>query len=56
MAFQAQKVCKMHTENDIVWIGPDQATPFGNGSRFDAYQYFNKHPEALIAFLEEHTS
>ena len=44
------------TENDIVWIGPDQATPFGNGSRFDAYQYFNEHPEALIAFLEEHTS
>ena len=44
------------TENDIVWIGPDQDTPFGNGQRFDGYQYFNKHPEALIEFLAEHTS
>ena len=44
------------TENDIVWIGPDQETPFGTGQRFDGYQYFNKHPEALIEFLAEHTS
>ena len=44
------------TENDIVWIGPDQETPFGTGKRFDGYQYFNKHPEALIQFLAQHTS
>ena len=44
------------TENDIVWIGPDQETPFGTGQRFDGYQYFNKHPEALIQFLAQHTS
>ena len=44
------------TENDIVWIGPDQETPFGTGQRFDGYQYFNKHPEALIEFLAQHTS
>lgn len=44
------------TEHDIVWIGPDQETPFGTGSRFDGYQYFNHHPEALLEFLSEHTS
>jgi len=44
------------TENGIVWIGPDQETPFGTGQRFDGYQYFNKHPEALIEFLAQHTS
>lgn len=42
------------TEYDIIWIGPDQATPFGTGQRFDAYQYFNEHPEELLAFLEKH--
>ncbi len=44
------------TEHEIVWIGPDQETPFGTGSRFDGYQYFNHHPEALLEFLSEHTS
>lgn len=44
------------TEHSIVWIGPDQDTPFGTGSRFDGYQYFNHHPEALLEFLSEHTS
>ncbi len=44
------------TEHDIIWIGPDQATPFGTGQRFDGYQYFNEHPEALINFLSKHTS
>lgn len=43
------------TEHDIVWIGPDQDTPFGTGQRFDAYQFFNKHPEALLEFLSRHT-
>ncbi len=44
------------TDHEIVWIGPDQDTPFGTGSRFDGYQYFNHHPEALIAFVSKHTS
>ena len=43
------------TEHDVIWIGPDQATPFGTGQRFDGYQYFNEHPEELLAFLETHT-
>ena len=44
------------TEHSIVWIGPDQDTPFGTGSRFDGYQYFNTHPEALLEFLAQYTS
>ncbi|MCH2248796.1 MAG: alpha/beta hydrolase [Cognatishimia sp.] len=44
------------TEHSIVWIGPDQEIPFGTGSRFDGYQYFNHHPEALLEFLSKHTS
>jgi hypothetical protein len=44
------------TEHSIVWIGPKQAIPFGTGQRFDGYQYFNKHPEALIEFLSKHTT
>ena len=43
------------TEHSIVWIGPDQDTPFGTGQRFDGYQYFNTHPNALLAFLSEQT-
>jgi len=43
------------TEHSIVWIGPDQDTPFGTGQRFDGYQYFNTHPDALLAFLSEQT-
>jgi len=44
------------TEHDIIWIRLDQATPFGTGQRFDGYQYFNEHPEALINFLSKHLS
>ena len=44
------------TENDIIWIGPDQQLPFGTGQRFDCYQFFNKHPETLLEFLALHTS
>ncbi len=44
------------TDHDIVWIGSDQETPFGSDRRFDAYQYFNVYPEALLNFLAEHTS
>ena len=43
------------TAHSIVWIGPDQDTPFGTGQRFDGYQYFNTHPDALLAFLSEQT-
>ncbi|EDZ42814.1 MAG: hypothetical protein P8P65_06930 [Planktotalea sp.] len=42
------------TAHGIVWIGPDQETPFGTGSRFDGYQYFNMHPEALLDFLTQY--
>ena len=44
------------TEHDIVWIGPEQKTPFGTGQRFDGYQFFNEHPEALLEFLSQHTN
>lgn len=44
------------TAHDIIWIGPDQETPFGTGQRFDGYQYFNQHPEALLQFLAKQTS
>ncbi|MFK7836592.1 MAG: hypothetical protein AB8B60_10255 [Sulfitobacter sp.] len=44
------------TPDDIVWNGPDRATPSGTGIRFDGYQYFNKHPEALLERLSQHTS
>jgi hypothetical protein len=44
------------TDHDIVWIGSDQETPFGTDQRFDAYQYFNVHPDALLDFLAQHTS
>lgn len=43
------------TENDIIWIGSDQTVPFGNDQRFDAYQFFNKYPGALLEFLSKHT-
>lgn len=43
------------TDHDIVWIGSEQETPFGTDRRFDAYQYFNTHPEALLDFLARHT-
>lgn len=44
------------TEHDIVWIGSDQEIPFGSDARFDAYQYFNAHPEELVDFVERVTS
>jgi hypothetical protein len=39
------------TEHDIVWIGSDQEIAYGTDQRFDAYQYFNSHPEELLTFL-----
>jgi len=44
------------TDHDIVWIGSDQETPFGTDRRFDAYRYFNVHPDALLDFLAQHTN
>ncbi len=44
------------TENQLVWIGPDEAKPFGTDKRFDGYGYFNKYPEELLDFLAAHFS
>ena len=41
------------TEHDVIWIGPDQDIPYGTGQRFDAYTYFNAHPEAMLKFLDK---
>ncbi|WP_109259724.1 alpha/beta hydrolase [Hyphobacterium indicum] len=38
-------------ENEIVWIGPEHPHAFGTGQRFDAYRFFNTHPEPLLDFL-----
>lgn len=43
------------TDHDIVWIGSAQEIPFGTDARFDAYQYFNTHPEELLAFISRVT-
>ena len=45
-----------NTENNVVWIGPDQDIPFGNGQRFDAYQFFNSNPEPILEFVRKHTN
>ena len=44
------------TENDIVWIGPNQDIPFGSGQRFDAYNFFNSNPEPILEFVRKHTN
>jgi len=44
------------TENDIVWIGPNQDIPFGNGQRFDAYNFFSSNPEPILEFVRKHTN
>lgn len=44
------------TEHDIVWIGTDQEIAFGSDARFDAYRYFNTHPEEILAFVSRVTS
>jgi pimeloyl-ACP methyl ester carboxylesterase len=43
------------TEHEIVWIGSDQEISFGSDKRFDAYQYFNSHPERILSFLDKVT-
>lgn len=40
------------TENQLIWIGPNEAIPFGTGKRFDGYGYFNAHPNELLLFLK----
>lgn len=40
------------TEKEMIWIGEEKGKPFGKEQRFDAYQYFNKYPEQMLAFLE----
>jgi len=42
------------TEKQIIWIGEQAGKPFGDGRRFDAYNYFNRYPEELLAFLANH--
>jgi len=44
------------TANNVVWIGPDQDIPFGNGQRFDAYNFFNSNPEPILEFVRKHTN
>ncbi|MCH2164863.1 MAG: alpha/beta hydrolase [Marinovum sp.] len=41
------------TEVEVIWIGPEHPNAFGTGMRFDAYQYFNHHPEHLLGFMSE---
>ena len=40
------------TEKEMIWVGEEKDKAFGNQQRFDAYQYFNKYPEQMLAFLE----
>lgn len=41
------------TNSEVVWIGPEEATPYGEGKRFEGYGYFNQYPEELLSFLEK---
>lgn len=43
-------------EAEVVWIGPNHEPAYGTGMRFDAYTYFNHHPERLLDFLERNFS
>lgn len=42
------------TEKEIVWIGSNEAQPFGTDKRFDGYGYFNQYPEELLNFLNKY--
>ena len=44
------------TANNVVWIGPNQDIPFGNGQRFDAYNFFSSNPEPILEFVRKHTN
>jgi len=39
------------TEKEIIWIGSEEAIPYGTDKRFDGYGFFNKYPEKLLDFL-----
>lgn len=43
-------------ETEVIWIGPDQEPAYGTGMRFEAYTYFNHHPEQLLEFLARNFS
>ncbi len=43
-------------ETEAIWIGPDHEPAYGTGMRFEAYTYFNHHPEQLLDFLARHFS
>ena len=42
------------TTKTLIWVGPNEAKPFGSGKRFDGYGYFNHYPEELLDFLNQH--
>ena len=44
------------TDNEVIWIGPEHPNAFGSNMRFDGYQYFNQHPEQLLAFMSRQFS
>lgn len=44
------------TENDIIWVGSQEARPFGTDKRFDGYAYFNAYPDELLTFLAKHST
>ena len=47
-----QKIIDAATvETEVIWIGPDHEPAYGTAMRFDAYTYFNTHPERLLEFL-----
>lgn len=43
-------------ETEVIWIGPDHEPAYGTGMRFEAYTYFNHHPERLLDFLARNFS
>ena len=52
-----QKIIDAATvETEVIWIGPDHEPAYGTGMRFEAYTYFNHHPERLLDFLAQHFS
>lgn len=42
------------TETEIIWVGKNEARPFGNNQRFDGYMYFNQYPAEMLSFLQKH--
>lgn len=43
-------------ETEVIWMGPDHEPAYGTGMRFEAYTYFNHHPERLLDFLARNFS